>query len=1314
MLPSSANFTHPLEYDALMDGFRKWPERTTTSPSGRHLGIYKSLLKDKPPTDPPADLPPRTYGQDVMHYVYRLLQLALRHTHVFERWRTVWNMYLEKKPGNPQIDLLRTLHLFEADYNLLLKWHSSKGFMAKAEHHNTLDDSQGGGRPGRCAIDLACKKMVLFDYVHMTRTTAVDVSIDVARCFDCLIEACENLSCRQQGADLNYLKLHAAMQQLFRYHVKHAHGVSTRYNQHSETNPWYGAGQGAGDACARWIVQANSMISAYNTRANPWRIVNPDHSSPLTLGLDAFIDDTDLMAATTPTQTTPTPIQKVQYNLTLWNDLLQASGGSLNPSKCVWFYFNWTQDARGTNKIVAPPTHSQPITIQTAPDQSTPIRLLQPHEAHRYLGVQFTTDGNCKAELTLFQQRNTKFINLLQQCPFPHKDIHVIYKQCYLPTVSYPLPATTMPTTTLYRLQSPATSVFLTKLGYPRTFPRAVTYAASERGGLGFRHLGHEQGVQKCLQILKHLRAKTTISQVYEITLNHYQLTSGLSQPILEDTRPILWSTARWVNQLREYLHTIKGQIRLRNPWHPPARREHDRHIMDDVLHLQVSKRQALQIQHVRLFLRVTTLSDIVDHRGTHVIPAMIYPVPAAQYDQHYRQNASTMQWPTSHPPGPAAWRTWRTFITWMYLQPDSYRLQHPLGRWLPTYQQDYQWRWRICPRTQVLFHYDQQQWWAYLPVRHYHTHIGYRNRCSLTSAPILTVPVTPILFALKIHVTLPVSSIVQPPVLAPDHRSLATRLTTPPDSWAETLWHNIRPHAHTDALRQAITQRHIIRFVSDAAVHTTGYGACAWIIRARQDLWTGEGYVPVPTTEMYSGLAEAYGVYMILSFFLQYTRLYPLTISQPRPIHVYCDNAGVITRINNHRNVLQPRDTVRDDYPIFAEIHQLQHYLQPYQFEFHHVKGHQDRKTNHQLSIQERLNIDCDKRVSQLPPPPSDMTSSTHPQLSASFPHLSVDGVVVTQKIQHVLRDAATKLTYFEYLTAKFPGITDPAQTIHWPTIRLALKRFKTAERRIISKFIHEWLPLNARHQSSTATQVRTCPSCRQTEETVDHFFACRHNDRQQIWKDLHEQLYKHQIKNSVSNIFHDLLATGLYHSRGEPTHLTFNHAPNDILQLHQQQESMGWRQLYYGRVSPSWIGGLQDHHPQINGTLYYTQCVTYIWKAVLRIWQLRNQHQHPSSYMQEDRRLLEEEVHRIFQEAQQDPLLQEMVANITPEQILSRPTRRVRQWTTNSKNHIRAHHKASQLRAKLKTQDIRTFFPRLTTSPPNTSADKNLLRPP
>ncbi len=577
-----------------------------------------------------------------------------------------------------------------------------------------------------------------------------------------------------------------------------------------------------------------------------------------------------------------------------------------------------------------------------------------------------------------------------------------------------------------------------------------------------------------------------------------------------------------------------------------------------------------------------------------------------------------------------------------------------------------------------------------------------------------MTVPVTPILFALKIHVTLPARRIVQQPVTVPDTRALSLRIITPPAQWADALWYHIRPHAHTDALRQAIIQRHILRFVSDASVHPTGYGACAWIIRGQQDLWTGEGYAPAPITDMNSGLAEAYGIYTILSFFLQYTRLYPLTIPQPRTIHVYCDNAGVITRINSHPSVPQPRDTLRDDYPIFAEIHHTVQQLQPFRFDFHHVKGHQDQKKDHHLSIQERLNIDCDKRVSQLPPPPSDLILHHHPSLPASFPHLCIGPNVITQKVQHTLRDEATKPQYFEYLMDKFPGIRIPEQDIHWPTIRLALKRFSAADRRILTKVMHAWLPLNASHQASTATQVRTCPSCRMEDETVDHFFACHHHDRQQIWKNLHEQLHQHQIKQSVSNTFHDLLSLGLYLGRGESTLITFHHAPHDIIQLYRSQEQLGWRQLYYGRVSPAWIQGLQTHHPQINGTLYYARCVTLIWQATIQVWKLRNQHQHPGSYTQEDRSLLEAEVHRIFHEAQQDPLLQDMIANTTPEQILSRPTCQVRQWALNSKNHIRAHNKANQLRAKLQTKDIRQFFPRKPPQASSTSADKNLLRPP
>jgi len=102
LLPPQTQTMKPLEFEPLMAGFRKWPEQTTTSPSGRHLGVYKSLLKDKH-NKKPGEIP-KPKGIDIMYDIFRMLVLAVKHTHTFNRWRTIWNMYLEKDLGTPKIN----------------------------------------------------------------------------------------------------------------------------------------------------------------------------------------------------------------------------------------------------------------------------------------------------------------------------------------------------------------------------------------------------------------------------------------------------------------------------------------------------------------------------------------------------------------------------------------------------------------------------------------------------------------------------------------------------------------------------------------------------------------------------------------------------------------------------------------------------------------------------------------------------------------------------------------------------------------------------------------------------------------------------------------------------------------------------------------------------------------------------------------------------------------------------------------------------------------------------------------------------------
>jgi len=100
-----------MPFNAMMQGFCKWPELTSTSPLGCHLGIYKSLLEDvykskktskkQQANEPLPALPAEYDGSHVMYMIHSLLQLSILHCHTFDHCQVVWNLFLEKDISKP-------------------------------------------------------------------------------------------------------------------------------------------------------------------------------------------------------------------------------------------------------------------------------------------------------------------------------------------------------------------------------------------------------------------------------------------------------------------------------------------------------------------------------------------------------------------------------------------------------------------------------------------------------------------------------------------------------------------------------------------------------------------------------------------------------------------------------------------------------------------------------------------------------------------------------------------------------------------------------------------------------------------------------------------------------------------------------------------------------------------------------------------------------------------------------------------------------------------------------------------------------------
>jgi len=91
-LPTHHQPPHHLDYELLMNGIKKWPEHTMTSPSGCHLGIYKMLqmhvLRKKKDNQPKMELmadnvPPGLIKQsrDILYLIFNIMSIAIKHTY---------------------------------------------------------------------------------------------------------------------------------------------------------------------------------------------------------------------------------------------------------------------------------------------------------------------------------------------------------------------------------------------------------------------------------------------------------------------------------------------------------------------------------------------------------------------------------------------------------------------------------------------------------------------------------------------------------------------------------------------------------------------------------------------------------------------------------------------------------------------------------------------------------------------------------------------------------------------------------------------------------------------------------------------------------------------------------------------------------------------------------------------------------------------------------------------------------------------------------------------------------------------------------
>lgn len=681
-------------FQQMLDGFSKWRENTTTSPSQKHLGIYKAItlahklniytekekaLRATPPDNPAITTTPKDPIATILAKIqHKIINIAIKHQHTLNRWRTVHNFFLEKIPGKPLITKLRVIHIYEADYNIILKYFISKKTLQHAIHHKTIAKEQAGGRPGRTACDEAIQTIATYETCQLQQISAGGIMYNDAKaCFDRIIENISNLTCLNAGAPIQVLNLHHQTVESMQYLIKHKYGISPLANGHNKPDPFYGVGQGAGDSGARWGFISDMIIQAYNTKSHSAELYGPISKIFSDQRVQAFVDDSRLFIIL-PSDDTNNIQEHLKQDVQTWENFLQTTGAKLELSKCKFFIFTWTFDKNG-NPVIN--TVDQPSIMEIIDsDSKQPIEVseLKSNDDYKLLGVPISFDGNTKGQEKMLQEKAEHIIKIFTQAPLPPYDLVSAFNTIAIPTLNYPLAATSISSANLHKIQQRLTYSLLPKLGLNRTFPRAIVYASPYFGGIRFQNLDTTQSVHHIMSLIGHLRINTTLKTTYQQLIESHMIATGITLSTLEYVEPTDYVDAPWIDVARTFLRKINAKITSSIIPNIPPLREQDIPIMQ----------YAISTEN---YLQVLYLSEICDTTGRAILD-IAYKPNSKTTNELSTFSTSQIQWHQQNFTPTRSWTTWQELLNEFTSNSTTRNLTTPLGKWTSEVSQYRQW----------------------------------------------------------------------------------------------------------------------------------------------------------------------------------------------------------------------------------------------------------------------------------------------------------------------------------------------------------------------------------------------------------------------------------------------------------------------------------------------------------------------------------------------------------------------------------------------------------------------------------------------
>lgn len=1139
--------------------FKGKKESTESSPSGRHIGHYKSILN----------------SDEVVELIVSMINIGLNTGISLNRWQQTISVMLEKDKGRPKINRLRIIQLFEADYNFVLSLVLGHRLMNFARRHCGFNESQYGSLKGKQAQSAILNKILTYDYFRMRKENAATAEFDAAANYDRILPAIAVIACRRLGLATKIGDLFFHSLNKLKHKVRTLYGLSTEYGPTVDL-PLYGTGQGSGGSPTFWAVIADVLFKTMDEYGTGLDLVDPTGRTKSRRNEDGYVDDTSLGVDGRDSEVVGRLTMAAQRH----ERILYATGGKLALEKCTWVLIHWmwsegvaTMDKYDNEEGDGPSTHKLRL-VQSETGGEVDICRLEPSEAYRTLGAWIAADGQQNKQMEVFAATVAVWINGITRSSLTTKEKQVAYSAFLKPQITYPIGCASIEQTELKRVFRPVLDIILHTLGLNKHFPLALVHAGPDDLGLGIDDLPTIQGVAQLQLLMGHLNKADRTGTLLEITLGVLELEIGLGKCPLwwPHTTTLEHVSDTWLTSIGRFLHRHHCRVEMRTKRPVQAQRGNDKFLMQVALD---GNFKLVLIQQCRIWLQVATLADICDAAGRRV----------EKWAFTRRGRVSKMIWSRQGEPGAKAWREWRRLLS--SLVTDA---RYGGGRHLKSCYRMKEWRsthqiWDWMGDAEAVVTNEGARFW--------------REGTKLVAMDEKLQYIFQKVYPLDVHASGSGERRVRDPGCT--RESPGTNV----DVYAR-LRGRVLPTANGPEFAD---QEDNIVIATDGTVRD-GNGGAAYSIHTTET--PGSIRAVLPVDGKYGSLSsyrtELFGILGSLLLLSHLLKSRGGTWDRLSAV-LWCDNEAAVNKFNKlegkrHYSIASANHADAD---ILQELRWWKNQL-PINVRAAWVKSHQttrDTREGRLNHIADRLAATQHEATGKWATgASSDMLPQTKAQLH--LPQGRYTGRV-NEKIQHALWGQRAENYVLAKLELSYKELVD------WEMLGRHHRRLSWQRRATRLKMIFRWAPTNARNFIVGTSETPMCPLCGSERETTEHVLRCTAPAATDARLAATEDL-EHSLDDIGTHP--DLISLiSLAATTGERPDLDLVESDIALQSVMESQEKIGWHLLRYGFVAKAWRveqsrwKKTQDPHFSCKkGERWARQLQESLWEYVSTLWNHRN----------------------------------------------------------------------------------------------------------